>query len=89
MTDRDPEIHRRLLESLTDGVMVIDFDGSIRMANSTDYRMFGLNPEETLGRSFGEAFIEFDGFDTFTEAILDAVAERRNEAHRVARVRGG
>ena len=89
MTDRDPEIHRRLLESLTDGVMVIDFDGSIRMANSTVYRMFGLNPEETLGRSFGEVFIEFDGFDTFTEAVLDAVAERRNEAHRVARVRVG
>jgi len=89
MIDRDPEIHRRLLENLTDGVMVIDFDGSIRMANSTVYRMFGLNPDETLGRSFGEVFIEFDGFDTFTETVLDAVAERRDEAHRVARVRVG
>ncbi|MDE0523683.1 MAG: efflux RND transporter periplasmic adaptor subunit [Boseongicola sp.] len=86
MTDHDPEIHRRLLESLTDGVMVIGHDGSFRMANAAAYRMFGLDPEETVGRSFGEVFVVFEGFDAFTEIVLDAVFERRDTAHRVARV---
>ena len=89
MTDRGPEIYRMLLENLSDGVMVIGFDGSVRLVNAAVCRMFGLDPEETVGGSFGELFIAFEGFDEFTQIVLDAVAERGEIARRVTRVQVG
>ena len=34
MTSRAPNVYRTLLENLLDGVMVIGFDGSVRLANA-------------------------------------------------------
>ena len=59
------------------------------MANAAFCRMFGLDRDETPGRSFGELFIAFEGFDEFTQIVLDAVAERGDIARRVTRVRAG
>lgn len=89
MTDREPDIYRTLLESLSDGVMVIGFDGTVGLANAAVFRMFGLDPDATVGRSFGELFIAFGGFDEFTQIVLDAVAERGDMVRRVTRVRVG
>ncbi|MCY3989023.1 MAG: PAS domain S-box protein [Gammaproteobacteria bacterium] len=89
MTSRDPDIYRTLLENLSDGVVVIDFDGSVRIANAAFCRMFGFDPDEAIGSSFGELFIAFEGFDGFTQIVIDAVAERGDIARRVTRVRVG
>ncbi len=89
MTDRDPDIYRTLLENLSDGVIVIGFDGTVRMANAAFCRMFGLDSDEAAGRSFGRIFIAFEGFDEFTQIVLDAVAERGDIARRVTRVQVG
>ncbi len=89
MTDRSPDLYRTLLENLSDGVMVVGFDGAVRMANAAFCRMFGLDRDETPGRSFGELFIAFEGFDEFTQIVLDAVAERGEIARHIARVRAG
>ena len=89
MTDRDPDIYHTLLENLSDGVIVIEFDGSVRMANAAFCRMFDLDPDEAPGRSFGELFIAFEGFDEFAQIVLDAVVERGDIARRVTRVRVG
>ena len=87
MTDRDPDIYRTLLETLSDGVVVVGFDGSVRLANAAFYRMFGL--DEAVGRSFAELFIAFEGFDEFTQIVLDAVGERAEIARRIARIHAG
>ena len=87
MTNRDPDIYRTLLENLSDGVVVIDFDGSVRMANAAFCRMFGLDPDGVAGHSFGQLFIAFEGFDEFTQIVLDAVAERGDIVRRVTRIR--
>ncbi len=89
MTGRDPGIYRALLENLSDGVTVIGFDGSVRMANAAFHRMFGLGPDEAAGHSFGQIFIALEGFDEFTQIVLDAVAERGETARRIARIRVG
>ncbi len=89
MTGRGPDIYRTLLENLSDGVMVIGFDGSVRLANAAVCRMFGLDPDEAPGRLFGELFIAFEGFDEFTQIVLDAVAERGEIARRITRIRAG
>ncbi len=86
MTDRDPGIYRALMENLSDGVTVIDFDGSVRMANTAFRRMFGLGPDEVAGHSLGELFVAFEGFDEFTEIVFDAVAERGESVRRIVRI---
>ena len=87
MTSRTPNVYRTLLENLLDGVMVIGFDGSVRLANAAACRMFGLRPEEVVGHRFGEVFVRFEGFDEFTQMVLDAVQNRNGVERRVARVR--
>ena len=69
--------------------MVIGFDGSVRLANAGACRMFGLRPEEVVGRRFGEVFIEFEGFDEVTQMVLDAVQSRSGVERRVTSVRSG
>lgn len=88
-SDRDPDVHRTLLENLSDGVMVVEFDGSVRVANAAVCRMFGFDPNEVVGRAFGELFLVSEGFDEFTQIVFDAVAERGDIARRVMRVRAG
>ena len=89
MTARDSEIYRALLENLSDGVMVISFDGSVRLANAAVCRMFGFDPANIVGRLFGDLFLLFEGFDEFTQIVLDAVAARNSMARHVTSVRIG
>ena len=89
MTSRTPDVYRTLLENLLDGVMVIGFDGSVRFANAAACRMFGLQPEEVVGHGFGEVFVLVEGFDEFTEMVLDAVQKRSGVERRVTGVRIG
>ena len=89
MSGRGPDIHRTLLENLSDGVMVVGFDGSVRMANAAVCRMFGFASDEVAGRPFGELFVALEGFDEFTRIIFDAVVGRRDIARRVLRVSAG
>ena len=90
MSARDPNVHRNLFQSLSDGVLVIDFDSVIRMTNRAFHEMFGLDPDNpVVGRGFGELFLMSENFDEFTQVVLDAVAERREIPRRVARIRVG
>jgi len=82
-------VDRALLENLIDGVMVIGFDGSVKLANAAACRMFGLRPEEVVGRRFGEVFVQFEEFDEFTEMVLDAVQNQSGVERRVTSVRIG
>lgn len=85
--DHNPDLYRTLLESLSDGVMVIDFDGSVRIANTAFCQMFDLAPEEVTGHLFGELFIAFEEFDEFVQIILDVVMERGDGKRQIVRVR--
>lgn len=87
--DRNPDLYRTLLESLSDGVMVIEFDGSVRIANAAFCRMFGFDPEEVAGRLFGELFLMFEEFDEFVQIILNVVAEQTDGERQIVRVRIG
>ncbi|MCY4289989.1 MAG: HlyD family efflux transporter periplasmic adaptor subunit [Aestuariivita sp.] len=72
------EIYRVLLENLSDGVLVVNFDGSVRIANSAFCRIFGLNKETVEKVLFGEIFATVEGLDEFTETVLDAVYNQHN-----------
>ncbi len=89
MSNGAANLYRALLENLLDGVMVIGFDGSVKLANAAACRMFGLRPEAVVGRRFGEIFVQFEEFDEFTQMVLDAVQNRSGVERRVTRVHIG
>ncbi len=89
MTDRRTDIHGSVLENLLDGVMVVELGGSIGMFNSAAGRILGLSPDEVAGRTFAELFIAREGFDEFTELILDAIGDRGEGGRQVVALHAG
>ena len=85
--DRDLVIYREVLENLLDGVMVVDFAGTITVANEAACHIFDLERDAVVGRSFAEVFISFEGFDEFTQIVLDATIQRDSVDRRVTEVK--
>ena len=89
MTQGSGRVPEAILGNLLDGVVTVGRDGRIGTVNRAALRMFGLSREEAVGRSFGEAFIAVEGFDEFTDAVLEAVAGQSGATRRVIEVRIG
>ena len=83
------DIHRGVLDNLLDGVVVVGLGGRIETLNPAAEGILGIDREESAGRTFGELFIMRDGFDEFTELVIDATARRSGSERRVVEVRNG
>lgn len=84
--DRDSDFHRNILEDLSDGVITVGLDGRIQDFNPAASRMFGLDLHGVLGKTLTEAFITLEGFDEFTEAILDSMVNPAEPRRKVVSV---
>ncbi len=73
--DAAPEpVLERILDSMDDGVLVVDPGGTIVTCNAAASRVLGLDDGALpVGAGFGETFLLLEGLDTFTQAVLDAV----------------
>ena len=89
MTGSIPDTLHAALDNLSDGVLVIDLDGAIRLANPAFRRMFGLGDDDPTERNFGSLFVLAEGLDEFSEAVLDAVARRGAVERRLVQVDAG
>ncbi len=87
MAGRDPDIYKTLLENLSDGVLAIGFDGSVKIANPAFCRMFRLDSDDVADRLFSEIFVEYEGFDDFVQIILDAIVDAGSAERRITSVR--
>ena len=76
MTDGRAGIHGRLLDHLLDGVMVVERGGTITVLNPAAARILGVLPEEVAEKTFTELFIAREGFEEFSDLVLDAVTAR-------------
>ena len=83
------DIRGSVLDNLMDGVMVVELGGSIGMFNPAAGRILGLPPDEVIGRTFADLFITREGFDEFTELILNAVGNRRGGGRQVVALNAG
>lgn len=84
-----PDIHREVLDNLLDGVLVVGLGGTIESLNPAAESILGLEPGEAAGGSFGELLIMREGFDEFTELVIDATAQRSGGERRVVEIRSG
>ncbi|MEI6208600.1 MAG: efflux RND transporter periplasmic adaptor subunit [Desulfuromonadales bacterium] len=72
----------RILNDMTDGVMVVDLNGRITTFNAAASHILGIRGEEAASRRFGEVFLEREGADEFCQTILDAVYESTTNHNR-------
>ena len=83
-----PDIHRGVLDSLLDGVLVVGSGGRIETLNPAAERILELGPGEAVGHTFGELFVTREGFDEFTQLILDATTQEAGPERRVVELAG-
>ena len=76
MTEAGANIYESLLDSLQDGVLVVERGGRIVVWNPAACRILGLAPGELAGKTFAELFIAREEFDAITEPVVSAVQGR-------------
>ena len=81
-------IHREVLDNLEDGVLVVGVGGRVQTLNPAAERILGLEAGDKAGQSFTELFVLREGFDDFTQLLLDATARRSGLERRVIEVAG-
>ena len=81
-----PDLHRSVLDNLSDGVMAVGSGGRIEMFNPAAERILGVAPGEAHGNAFAELFIAREGFDDFTSLIIDATLGHGGDERRVVQV---
>ncbi len=81
-----PDIHREVLENLEDGVLVVGLGGRIETLNPAAERILGLEAGEAAGRGFAELFILREGFDDFTQLVIDATTGEAGAQRHVVEV---
>ena len=76
-----------ILESMSEGLLVISFDGVVNYANPSVFEMLGFSSEELLGKKFASIFFDDPENDGFSQAVLDAVYERNTKHQTVVTYR--
>ena len=70
-------IYERIIHSMSEGVIVILFDGRIDFCNQAAASAVQRDTSQIIGRSIAELMSEFEENDAFFELILDAVYSKK------------
>ncbi|MCR5672808.1 MAG: PAS domain S-box protein [Lachnospiraceae bacterium] len=80
-TDHDVDesievIRSRILSDITEGIMLIGFNGFIMYANTTASRILGIPEEDMIGHSFASLFFDKPENDEFSQAVIESIYDR-------------
>ena len=76
MNDHQHLMHESVIRDMSEGVMVIGFDGIINYINPAAEVILDRPAHELLNRRFVHCFFEYPENDAFNQAVLDAVYDR-------------
>lgn len=79
MVQKD-KIAQSLSENLLEGVVVIDFDGTIIFANPASFSILDVEESEMIGSKFATIFFNDPENDGFAQLVLDAAYDK-NQPH--------
>lgn len=68
-----------ILKNMSEGIMVIGFDGVIKFVNKSAFSILGLKENATIGKKFASLFFENELNDDFSQAVLDSIYDRNRE----------
>lgn len=69
-------IRQRILTDISEGIMLIGFDGFILYVNTTASRILGIPEEDMRGQSFASLFFDKPENDEFCQAVIDSIYDR-------------
>ena len=75
--EKEKYIYESILNDMTDGVIVIGFDGKISICNQAAESALDISEGGLVGKSVAELMNGFEENDEFFELILDAVYKRK------------
>ena len=81
--------YKTILNNMDDGVVSVDRGGRIVTFNTAAATILGMSVSDVQGRIFGEAFLLLEGLEPFTQALLDAIGERRETGRKVIEIEVG
>ncbi len=70
--------HNRVLDSISEGILLIGFNGVVILANETAVRVLGYSKEELTGSRISDLFFERSENEAFSQIILDAAYDKEN-----------
>ncbi|MCR4930438.1 MAG: ATP-binding protein [Lachnospiraceae bacterium] len=73
MNTEEKLIYENIINNLSDGVLVIGFDGKINICNPAACEILDIEPGFATGKSIANLMLEFEENDDFFELLLDAV----------------
>lgn len=81
MSDNQNIIYETIISDMSEGLMVISFDGVITLLNDAAEEILARKREELIGKKFARCFFFHEENDEFNQAILDAIYDRK-KTHR-------
>ena len=76
MSDQTTFIYQTIISDMSEGLMVIGFDGVITHLNPAGEAILGKKRDQLIGKKFARCFILFAENDQFNQAIIDAIYDR-------------
>ena len=80
----DDDFSSVIIESMSDGVVVVDFRGRIIHMNPAGADLLGLRPEDVKGRLYGELFLGVPENDAFNDILIQGIQEKETRLYREA-----
>ena len=72
-------IRKRILTDVSEGIMLIGFDGIILYANTTASKILGVSEEDMTGQNFASLFFGDPQNDEFCQAVIDSIYDRNKQ----------
>ena len=76
MTDQTNYIYQTIVSDMTEGLIVIGFDGVITHLNSAAETILDKKEKNLIGKKFAKCFFLYEENDKFNQAILDAIYDK-------------
>ena len=71
-------VFENIVEEMSDGILIIGFDGKIRMENTVVSDILGIPKDRLYGKTIASFMEEDDKNDEFFRCIIDAVYSKKN-----------
>ena len=80
------EILKMLIESLSEGLIMVELDGRIRYANQSALEILELDIENAVGKTFADLFFYHPENDDFSQIFLDTIYAHRGIEPRIVSI---
>ena len=78
----DDTLSSVIIESMSNGVVVLDFQGNITHINPAGLNILGLKSEETRDRTYAELFMGEPENDEFNDILLSGIQDKETRLYR-------